>query len=213
MTASLDVEKLREARLRRLAADLGRGRDDRFKFIIRDPNNATRLSADIIALLTALTSEREAREAAEQERDRLVEATGATVTLGGGLVVHGTVEAVRRVQDYILLDSSHPVEKEDVRRRLARALQAAEARLLAVEEESDLLYWALKRALGVVVEFGDLNGFRNLTDEELGRTVIGVAEAGAALLNKLDGLAFDPAKIPPRRARALLQPAPAEGEK
>lgn len=50
-----------------------------------------------------------------------------SVTVGGGLSVHGTVEAIMRVQDYILLDSTHPVEKEDVRRSLARNLQASEA--------------------------------------------------------------------------------------
>lgn len=52
-----------------------------------------------------------------------------SVTVGDGLVVYGTLEAVSRVQDYILLDSTHPVEKEDVRRSLARQLQAAEAKI------------------------------------------------------------------------------------
>lgn len=81
---------------------------------------------------------------------RLVEAD-CSVTVGDGLVVHGTVEAVGRVQDYILLDSTHPTEKEDVRRSLARQLQAAEAKLAELyvvrsleewtEEDGPVLWW------------------------------------------------------------------------
>lgn len=63
---------------------------------------------------------------------RLVEAD-CSVTVGDGLVVHGTVEAVGRVQDYILLDSTHPTEAEDVRRSLARQLQAAEEKIRVLE--------------------------------------------------------------------------------
>lgn len=51
------------------------------------------------------------------------------VTVGDGLSVYGTSEAIHRAQNYILLDSTHPVEKEDVRRSLARDLQAAEAKI------------------------------------------------------------------------------------
>lgn len=35
---------------------------------------------------------------------------------------------------------------------------------------------ALTSATGIIVEFGNLNGFRNLSDEELGRAVLGVAK-------------------------------------
>jgi hypothetical protein len=51
-------------------------------------------------------------------------------------------------------------------------------RALLAESDRDLLRAALSNsercltmALGVIVEFGDLNGFRNLSDQELGRTV------------------------------------------
>jgi hypothetical protein len=59
-----------------------------------------------------------------------------SVTVGGGLSVYGTMEAVNRVQDYILLDSSHPVEKEDVRRSLMRQLVESESKCDALREES-----------------------------------------------------------------------------
>lgn len=59
----------------------------------------------------------------------------AAVTVGGGLSVYGTHEAITRVQNYIMLDSTHPVEKEDVRRSLMRDLTAAESRLATLERE------------------------------------------------------------------------------
>lgn len=80
--------------------------------------------------LDLISSVRELRaraEAAEAENKRLHEMTGVSVTVGGGLQVYGEMDAIRRVQDYIMLDSTHPVEKEDVRRSLVRSLQAAEA--------------------------------------------------------------------------------------
>ena len=55
--------------------------------------------------------------------------TTVSLTVGGGLRVYGDGDAIRRVQNYICLDSSHPIEKEDVRRTLARDLQHAEAQL------------------------------------------------------------------------------------
>jgi hypothetical protein len=55
---------------------------------------------------------------------------------------------------------------------------------------------ALKQGLGIIVEFGDMNGFRNTTDEELGRLVKTVAEDIGHLLNKLEGR--------PYRARSVL---------
>jgi hypothetical protein len=54
---------------------------------------------------------------------------GASLTVGNGLVVHGTIEALGRVQQYLLLPSKHPVENADMKRELARNLQAAEALL------------------------------------------------------------------------------------
>jgi len=59
------------------------------------------------------------------------EALGASLTVGNGLVVHGSIEALGRVQQYLLLPSKHPVEDADVKRGLARDLQAAEALLAA----------------------------------------------------------------------------------
>lgn len=41
---------------------------------------------------------------------------------------------------------------------------------------------ALEHALGLIVEFGDLNGFRNLSDAELGKAVVAVAEEARAAL-------------------------------
>lgn len=74
-----------------------------------------KLSADGLALIRAA--------------ERLAELESrfhCSVTVGHGLRVHGPWEAIKRVQTYILLDSSHPVEREDVRRGLARDLQSAE---------------------------------------------------------------------------------------
>ena len=58
----------------------------------------------------------------------------ASLTVGNGLVVHGTMEALARVQQYILLPSRHPVEDSDVKRQLARDLQATEALLEAANK-------------------------------------------------------------------------------
>jgi len=90
---------------------------------------ATR-AADLYDVLAEL-------ERVERKRDEAQELTSCAVTVGNGLSVYGTVEAIGRVQDYILLDSRHPVEAADVRRSLARALQAAEARATAAETERD----------------------------------------------------------------------------
>jgi hypothetical protein len=50
----------------------------------------------------------------------------------------------------------------------------------------DQLAKALRQTCGLVVEFGNLNGFRNLSDEELGSAVMGVAREGARVLNLYD---------------------------
>lgn len=70
----------------------------------------------------------------DEKFKQLIERTSCSVTVGDGLVVYGSIEAVGRVQDYILLDSTHPVEAEDVRRSLARQLQAAEAKIARLQE-------------------------------------------------------------------------------
>ena len=74
-----------------------------------------------------------------EEIERLNELTSCSVTVGRGLSVYGTIEAVGRVQTYILLDSNHPVEKADVRRTLARELRAAEARARELEGAYDMV--------------------------------------------------------------------------
>lgn len=49
-------------------------------------------------------------------------------------------------------------------------------------EAVNALVRAANQALGVIVEFGDLNGFRNLSDEELGKCVVGMAKSLANAL-------------------------------
>lgn len=71
-----------------------------------------------------------------QERIRQLEARlGGYLTVGGGNIVHGTAEALARVQAYILLDSKHPVEARDTNRYFAKQLQAAEQRIRQLEAE------------------------------------------------------------------------------
>ena len=59
-------------------------------------------------------------------------------------------------------------------------LIAAAPDLLEALEDADA---SLAQALGLIVEFGDLNGFRNLSNEELGRAVVCVAERCAESRN------------------------------
>jgi len=61
------------------------------------------------------------------------------ITVGGGLSVCGTWEAIKRVQHYILLDSTHPVEKSDVRRVLMKELEEAEQKILYLQGEVNRL--------------------------------------------------------------------------
>lgn len=49
-------------------------------------------------------------------------------------------------------------------------------------DEIQRLRTTLNQALGIIVEFGNLNGFRNMTDAELGRAVVGMAERIADVL-------------------------------
>lgn len=94
----------------------------------------SRLPEEAAATITALRA-----KLAEAERER-EEKFSVSVTVGGGLSVYGTMEAIGRVQDYILLDSKHPVEREDVRRSLAKALQATETKLAEAERENEKLH-------------------------------------------------------------------------
>lgn len=50
------------------------------------------------------------------------------------------------------------------------------------------LYDALKLTTGVLCESGDLNNYRNLSDDELGRMWIDTAKHAGHLLNLIDGL-------------------------
>jgi len=57
----------------------------------------------------------------------------ASLTIGKGLQVFGSIPALRRAQQYFLLSSKHPVENRDVRENLARELKATEAMLESAE--------------------------------------------------------------------------------
>lgn len=55
-----------------------------------------------------------------------------SIGVGHGLTVYGSIDAIIRVQQYMLLDSTHPREAEDVRRSLARSLRRAEDQMLTM---------------------------------------------------------------------------------
>lgn len=80
-----------------------------------------------------LSRELSARDQRIAELEKDAEAKNAILTVGNGLNVYGSFEAIRRAQDYILLDSKHPQEAIDVRRSLARALQEIEAALATTQ--------------------------------------------------------------------------------
>lgn len=71
---------------------------------------------------------------------------------------------------------------------------------------ADALYLELQRCVGMLVEIGDLNGFRNMSDEELGRAWQAVARRAGMLLNRIDGL---PSDYPDT---AVAHPSPEPGE-
>lgn len=60
---------------------------------------------------------------------------GTSLTVGNGLQVYGSIEALGRVQNYILAPSKHPVEEADTNKALARALTQTEALLLAANDK------------------------------------------------------------------------------
>ena len=76
-------------------------------------------------------------EQAEAYEQRIAELTGVRLTVGDGLEVYGTGEAIRRAQAYILMDSSHPIEAKSTARHFASALQVAEARIREFEAQLD----------------------------------------------------------------------------
>lgn len=53
-------------------------------------------------------------------------------------------------------------------------------------EATERLHKAATQALGIIVEFGDLNSFRNTSDAELGALVIAVAQELARALNDFE---------------------------
>lgn len=70
------------------------------------------------------------------------------------------------------------------------------------------LYSALRQCVGILCEGGDLNNYRNMTDEELGRAWIAVARNAGMLLNRIDGMPSDYVKL---SAPMSAQDAPSEG--
>ena len=57
-----------------------------------------------------------------------------------------------------------------------------------MREHAADLYDALRLVTGVLCEVGDLNNYRNLTDQELGRMWVQTAKHAGYLLNLIDGL-------------------------
>lgn len=90
----------------------------------------------------------------------------------------------RRLRHWLTHQKTHAAIPEDVESLLERAdeLQAENERL---REALSMSERCLTQALGIIVEFGDLNGFRNLSDQELGRTVTQMAETCAHVLDDL----------------------------
>lgn len=64
---------------------------------------------------------------------------GSALTVGGGLSVYGSIEALGRVQNFILATSRHPIEERDTNRQLAKALVNAEALLDAANRKVEEL--------------------------------------------------------------------------
>ena len=71
--------------------------------------------------------------------DEQVSVLEASLTVGNGLVVYGTIEALGRVQNHILMSSRHPIEASDVKRQLARALASTEAQLMTANDKIEEL--------------------------------------------------------------------------
>ena len=74
-----------------------------------------------------------------------------------------------------------PLTGEQISSMAPELAALIEARDKAVLAEAITL---LTQAGGIIVEFGNMNGFRNLSDAELGKSVHEMAKAIAAYLNK-----------------------------
>jgi len=134
-----EIERLRNV-VSKCAAALGNGASVSPSCSVEFMEEVPKEISLVVAALTARAEAAEAKITAQAEQiERLNELTSCSVTVGRGLSVYGTIEAVGRVQTYILLDSNHPVEKADVRRTLARELRAAEARARELEGAYDMV--------------------------------------------------------------------------
>lgn len=69
----------------------------------------------------------------------------------------------------------------------------------------------LTQAGGIIVEFANLNGFRNLSDAELGRSVHEMAKAIADFLNEHAPLSAEQISVV-KRHRAIKSTSAGEGE-
>lgn len=88
----------------------------------------------------------------------------AYLTIGAGLSVSGSIEALNRVQHYMMVDSEHPIEKEDVRKGLAKALQEAEAKINKIYRERLIAAVGMAK---MAIEAGYAAGLgRDITKEE-----------------------------------------------
>jgi hypothetical protein len=122
------------------------------------------LGGSLYSARMALQRRAEAAEAqlaaVTKERDEAVADRAVDLTVGNGLLVYGSAEAIMRAQTYVLLDSKHPQETKDTNRLLARALQAAESQLAerTIERDAATLSLAardaeIKRLRQLISEF------------------------------------------------------------
>lgn len=68
------------------------------------------------------------------ELERMHGIMGASVSLGGGLMAYGSIDAIMKMQDYMLIDSQHPVERNDVARSWCKRAQDTDAKLDAIRD-------------------------------------------------------------------------------
>ena len=92
-----------------------------------------------------------------QELNKVRELVQASVTVGHGLKVDGELAAIHRVQDHLLLESTHQDRATDKRLSLVRELHRAEGKLQIIQ-----------RMLSAEHEFTD---FTTMSDEEFLRFV------------------------------------------
>lgn len=127
------------------------------------------------ATLRALLAERDAavRRAASAE---------AGLELAGCGVQEDMPALVRDFSEAIAVETAARQRAEAEREELRGLLVTHEICAEKMKAERDRMRDALQDALTVMVEFGDLDGFRNLTNAELGALLIAtVAKSRAAL--------------------------------